>query len=161
MGELPPNLVEKRIKHVLRELRERLGYVCEGVSYREIYDYVTGETPTGDTVSFNEIIYNKYYFIHEIVETCELKKKGIRITRETVVLHYPTVYMAHLTALEVELAYACMNRDIKWIEERLNTVLSQIDFDIRILSNYLNTEDIKQIKESIGKIMKKFTKCEA
>ena len=102
------------------EILKKLGYTCEDVSPREFYDYVTGETPTGDTITLEDILQNEYLMVHEIVEISELKKKGIPITKQTIMDLYPrTTYEVHLTATEYELTHALSKKDYAWIKLRM------------------------------------------
>ncbi|MBS7654838.1 hypothetical protein KEJ43_07205 [Candidatus Bathyarchaeota archaeon] len=98
-----------------------VGYGVEHVSAGEFYEYISGETPTGDIVTLDNILSNEYFMLHEIVEISELKKMGIVIDKQTVMKHYPKVYEAHLTAMDYELTYAYNNRDYEWIKERLTS----------------------------------------
>ena len=102
------------------EILKKLGYTCEDVSPREFHDYVTGETPTGDTITLEDILQNEYLMVHEIVEISELKKKGIPITKQTIMDFYPkTTYEVHLTATEYELTHALNKKDYAWIKLRM------------------------------------------
>ena len=131
------------------EILKKLGYTCEDVSPREFYDYVTGETPTGDTITLEDILQNEYLMVHEIVEISELKKKGIPITKQTIMDLYPrTTYEVHLTATEYELTHALNKKDYAWIKLR-----------IAHAKNWLQDKNLlKELLPRCKSLIKKFAK---
>ncbi len=149
-------IVEEKIKQTIKLLQDQMGYECNSVSPDELFRYLLGDTPTGDTVSPGDILRNDYYFIHEIVEICELKKQGIQIEKDTIVKHYPEVYKAHIKALDIELSYAHRNNDLGWIISRLNTITSQLNYDISILENYTEPDNIEKLRKMINHVIKKY-----
>ncbi len=153
---MPRSNVIGRIKYFLRVLNVKLNYICEGVTYHELYNYVTGGTPTGDAVDFNSIIRNEYYFIHEIIEICELKNHGIIISRETVTKFYPEVYEAHIEALDKELRYALIKNDFEWVEDRVATAYKQIEVDEEILSKYIDGEKANMLMKMMHSVLAKY-----
>ncbi|RLE76015.1 MAG: hypothetical protein DRJ44_04815 [Thermoprotei archaeon] len=112
------NEIKKKIESASKILKA-IGYNIYKISPLEFYEYVSGETPTGDKVMLDEILANEYFMMHEIVEICELKKMKIPIDKDTVIKYHPIVYRAHLTAAEWELKYALERKDFKWIRKRL------------------------------------------
>lgn len=79
-----------------------------------------GETVTGDTVTLEDIVRNRYLLLHEVVEVSELKKNGIPVDENTVTTCSPRIlYQAHLTAAEYELKYALEEKDYRWVKVRL------------------------------------------
>lgn len=102
--------IEAKIQETTRTLKQ-LRYASEFVSPREFYDYMTGETPTGDVITLNDVLQNEFFMVHEVVEICELKKMNVPIDQHTVMRFYPKVYEAHLTALDLELTYALDKKD--------------------------------------------------
>jgi len=99
-------------------LKER-GYTSRHISPREFYDYMTGQTPTGDTITILDVLDNEYLMIHEVVEISELKKKGVPINKQTVLMIHPN-YETHYTATEYELDYALVKEDFDWLKVRIN-----------------------------------------
>jgi len=149
-------VVEEKIREILNILQRDLDYRCSGISFRELYEYLLGETPTGDVISLGDILRNRYYLIHEVVEICELKKQGVSIDRRTVIEHYSDVYKAHIKALDIELSYAYINNDIEWINSRIDTVAKQLDYDIELLSRYSDTRTVNELKKEIHNLLKKY-----
>lgn len=114
------NKIDERIKEAVKIL-EQLGYEIEPISSKEFYDYMTGETPTGDVITLNDILDNEFLMVHEVVEISELKKKGKAINKQTVMNSYPkTTYETHFTATEYELTYASNKKDYAWLKIRMN-----------------------------------------
>jgi hypothetical protein len=110
--------INLKIAEIERKLRT-LGFESENISAEEFYKYISGETPTGDIVTLDEILISEYLMLHEIVEISELKKMNVIIDKQTITKHYPKVYEAHLTAMDYELTYALNNGDYGWIKHRL------------------------------------------
>ena len=157
---LPYDLYEGilvKIKGALNIL-ERYGYKCGNVKAKELYTYVNGRTPTGDTIGIQDVLENEYYLIHEIVEICELKKLGVAMEEDTVIKHYPEVYRAHIKALDLELTHALKKNDHKWLESRLKIITSQLNFDIGILEKYLEPKEVGRIKVMMNSLVEKYAK---
>ena len=90
------------------------------VSAEEFYDYLTGETFTGDKTTLGNILGSLYYVVHEVVEIGELKRAGLRIGRRTVVdSPRELIYAAHFRAYGVELEAALGRGDVEWVRIRV------------------------------------------
>jgi hypothetical protein len=87
---------------------------------------MTGETPTGDTVTLLDVLDNEYLMIHEVVEISELKKKGVPINKQTVMMMHPN-YETHYTATEHELDYAIDKKDFDWLKIRIDHAKSWLE----------------------------------
>jgi len=111
--------IETGITEATRIL-EQLSYETEQISPKEFYDYMTGETPTGDVITLHDVLENEFLMVHEVVEMCELKKEGTPINRQTVMNLYPRTYEIHFTAMGYELTYALYKKDFRWIRRRLS-----------------------------------------
>jgi len=96
-----------------------MGYRAEHISSREFYDYLTGETPTGDKITIHDVLSNEYLVVHEVAEISELKKKGVSINKYTVMKCLDRVYEAHYVAAEHEFDYALSKSDLSWLRLRL------------------------------------------
>ena len=161
MGEedlpLTPRLKMKmsiNMKGAARMLKQ-LGYRSEHISPKEFYDYMTGETPTGDVTTLEDVLGNEFLMVHEMVEISELKNRGIPIDKQTVIRFYPEVYKAHFIAIDYELTYASNKGDYRWIKRRLTHVEEQLD------DPYL-PEEFSYLKQEVApcwrSIIKKFAK---
>jgi len=120
--------INKKLRDAIKILKE-LGYKSQRVSLKEFYDYMTGETPTGDAITIVDVLGNDFLIIHEIVEISELKKMGIPIHRRTIMTFHPKVYEAHYTAIEYELNYALDKKDYEWLKVRINHAKSWLEDD--------------------------------
>jgi len=140
--------INARIKEATTILKQ-LGYKSEDISPKEFYDYMTGETPTGDVITLNDVLNNEFLMVHEVVEISELKKKGIPIDKQTVVNYYPrTTYEAHFTATEYELTHALNKKGYDWLKLRMHHA-----------QDWLNDKDLpRELAPRCKSIVKKFSK---
>lgn len=140
-------IIETTIKQI-ENILQSIGYKPCIIEPREFYEYITGETPTGDTVTLEEILQKEYYMIHEVVEICELKKMKIPINKTTIIKYHPQVYKAHLEATEWELRIALEKGDIEWIKTRLKHA-----------EDRLNDESLsKELKPRCRNLIQKYSK---
>jgi len=125
--------LRKRIVAKLKETTEtlrKIGYESQRISPREFYNYMTGETPTGDTITIVDVLNNEFLMIHEIVEISELKKMGIPISKRTFMMLQPQMmYETHYTATEYEFDYALHKGTFDWLKIRINHAKSWLEGD--------------------------------
>jgi hypothetical protein len=87
---------------------------------REFYDYLTGETFTGDKTTLTDILGSPYLMVHEVVETSELKKLGVPIDVETVMkVSRENLYSSHFKAMVKEIEFALSRGDVQWVQTRV------------------------------------------
>ncbi len=111
--------IEYRLGQVY-ELLDELEYELNKCTPRELYDYMTGETYTGDEITLLDVIGNEYLLLHEAYEISELKRLGVEIgTRTLMEASKEKIYEAHLNAMEFELDYALLLEDYYWLKHRL------------------------------------------
>jgi hypothetical protein len=123
------SLLEKIVLR-LRETNQtlsKLSYESQQISPREFFDYMTGETPTGDTITIVDVLDNEFLMIHEVTEISELKKMGVPINKQTVMNTYPSTVEAHYTATEYELEYALGKKDYQWLKTRIKHAESWLE----------------------------------
>jgi hypothetical protein len=104
------------------EILKRIEYGSQPITTKEFYDYMTGETPTGDTINVLDVLGNEFLMLHEVVEISELKKMGVPINKHTVMAFHSSVYETHYTATEYELNY-------DWLKVRINHAKSWLEDD--------------------------------
>jgi hypothetical protein len=92
------------------------------VTVRDLKEYSRADTFYPSAISWNQILQNRLIVVHEIVEIAELKRMGLRITRDVIVRNIEHVYHAHLKATEIELEIAIAAGDYDHIAERLNVI---------------------------------------
>jgi hypothetical protein len=113
------NEVNAKIRKAKKAL-EKLDYVTEDISAKELYDYMTGEIFSEDTTTLKDVLGNEFLMVHELSEMGELKKMGRRIDKRVIVDSPKTViYNAHFKAMELELEYALFKKDHFWVKFRL------------------------------------------
>lgn len=131
-----------------------LGYRSETITPEEFYDYMTGETPTGDLITLTDILNNEFLMVHEVVEISELKKRDIPINKQTIIQFYTEVFKVHFTALNYELTYALNKQHYEWIRSRLTDTERQLNDPYMQKFNNLKQE----VKPILMSIIKKFEK---
>lgn len=151
------NKINERIKEAVKII-EQLGYEIEPISSKEFFNYMTGETPTGDVITLNDVLNNEFLMVHEVVEISELKKMNVPIDKHTVMNFYPKVYEAHFVAIDYELTHALTKREHEWFKRRF---VSPQDFLSQLDDPYLPPE-FKHLKQELAhrckSIIKKFSK---
>jgi hypothetical protein len=111
--------IENKVK-IAKKMLESINYFVGELSAKEFFDYMSGETFSGDTITLEEVLGNDYLLIHEVVEVNELKKMGRTIdTRVIVDSPKSIIYAAHFRALEKELEYALRMKDYAWVKSRI------------------------------------------
>jgi hypothetical protein len=111
--------IKAKLDDTFSALRE-LCYDLNACTAREFYDYMTGETFTGDKITIKDVLDNPYLMIHEVVEISQLKKMGANITTRVIVdSSKEKIYSAHLYAMEYELNYIQSKKDAQWLTKRL------------------------------------------
>jgi hypothetical protein len=126
------SILQDRITVKLKETAEILkgaGYRGQFILPKEFYDYMTGETPTGDKITILDVLDHEFLMLHEVVEISELKKMGIPISKLTITSFHSSVYEAHYTAFEYELNYALDKKDYDWLKVRMDHAISWLDDD--------------------------------
>ncbi len=109
------------------ELLQEAGVREGDVLPEELIEYFAGETPTGDVITLEEVLGNRWLFLHEIVELKHMKLKDIRITRNVLWERYEDVLEAHIAATAVELKMALKYNDKGWIRSRVKHIPSWLE----------------------------------
>jgi len=111
--------IEYRLGQIY-EILDELEYQLNRCTLKEFYDYMTGETYTGDKITLLDVIGNEYLLLHEAYEISELKRLGVEIGVNTLMESAKEkIYEAHLNAMEFELDYALLLEDYYWLKHRL------------------------------------------
>ncbi len=96
------------------------------VTEEDILKYLNAPSYEEDIYDIAAILSNAYLVLHEIMEVCCLKRKGIAINERTIMEHREKVYACHLDALEEEMAYALQQEDKAWVAKRVNDLRSYL-----------------------------------
>ena len=142
----PFDEIKDTIENRLEETNEMLGeieYEYQEITAKQFYDYLTGETFSGDKTTLRDVLGNEYFMIHEIVEITELVNLGVEINKNTVMkAPREKIYEAHLDAMEFELEYSLLLEDYYWLKHRLVIFHKSIkEYDI--------SRDLKERAEEI------------
>lgn len=103
----------RQARKVLRQRR----HVCH-TSAREFVRWLRTETPYPNP-TFDEIVNNPFFVIHELVEIEEVKRMGLRMTKDVIVKNPLPIAAAHLKAAEVEFRVAYETGDIQHLRVRV------------------------------------------
>lgn len=128
-----------------------LSYKAEEISAKEFHDYMTAEVFSEDTTTLDDVMGNEFLMVHELVEMSELKKMGRKINKHTI-MECPKVmiYQAHFSAMEQELSYALVKKDLVWAKTRLRQHKESV------LENDPNLP--KELKHKGEELLQKFSK---
>lgn len=99
----------------------------DDVTPHELLEYFSGDTPTGDTTTINDVIEHPWLLLHEIAELKHLKLRGFVISRKLLWDNYMDVLEAHIAATAIELKIAKIHGDFKWISKRVSLIPSWLD----------------------------------
>jgi len=97
------------------------------VTPREIIQYLNADTYENDIYTIQSVLENKYLTLHEILEVCCIKKRGLEITKKVIVENREIVYECHLEAINGELEYAMKIGDYDWIKRRVKDIGSYLN----------------------------------
>jgi len=76
------------------------------VTTEEIVEYLNADKYQNDIYTIHSILSNEYLILHEILEVCCIKSKGIEIDEKTIVDNREVVYFCHLEAKDGEMEHA-------------------------------------------------------
>lgn len=110
-----------------KEILSEAGIQDGEVLPEDLIEYFSGDTPTGDKTTLDDVLSNRWLLLHEIIELRHLKLKGIKITRDVLWERYEDVLDAHFAATAIELKLALRHNDREWIASRVGLILSWLD----------------------------------
>ena len=126
------------------------------VTPEDLISYFQATLFEEDTISLNDILENTFLLIHELVEINELKKRGLRITKDVIIKNVDTVYEAHLIATNVELSVAYDSGALQYIEDRMKDIKSWLEDPLLPQRLYDRCNELLQnTKKRITKLSKK------
>ncbi|WFO74780.1 hypothetical protein J4526_06815 [Desulfurococcaceae archaeon MEX13E-LK6-19] len=90
------------------------------VSTRELMKHLATLPYDEDNISLDDVLTNKYYVLHVLVELCLLKSMGYKIGERTFKeVELEDLWRAHLKALDIELKHAVKDGNKEWVLRRL------------------------------------------
>ena len=105
-----------------RLLLRKAGYECH-VTSSELVAWLKTDTPYLNP-SNESLLKNPYLVIHEAVEINEVKKMGLRITKDVIVRNMERINDAHLTASIVEFDIAAKDAALDHLRSRYGDLRS-------------------------------------
>lgn len=100
-----------------KSLLRKHDLICT-TSIADLKAWFEAETPFENS-NLDEVIRNRFFVIHELVEIEEVRKMGLQIGKRTIVDNLDKVDVAHLRATRVELMVALSLGDREHIAGRL------------------------------------------
>lgn len=122
MEGFPPR---ERFERAVSEANERLarhGYAHRGDA-SDLTAWLRTDTPYPNP-SPAEFLDAPFLVVHEVVEIAEVRRMGLRITRDVIVRNMERINDAHLRATEVELDVAIREADAAHVRSRLQDLES-------------------------------------
>ncbi len=83
----------------------------------ELVRWFECDTPNPD-IGLEAVIKNRYLVAHELIEIDEVKRKGLKLTKDVILKNPTKVDAAHLRAAEIEIEIAERERDYSHIKQR-------------------------------------------
>jgi hypothetical protein len=96
---------------------EGIGVVCDA-SAEGIARWFDADTMCPDK-TLDEVLGNPWLVVHEIVEIDAIKKAGLALTKEVMVVHPDEVDRAHCEASRIELKIATKDKDAAHFGDRI------------------------------------------
>ena len=87
----------------------------------ELVTWFECDTPNPD-IGLDIVMRNRYLLVHELVEIDEVKRKGLKLTKDVIIKNPAIVDAAHLRAAEVEIEIAEKERDYSHIQWRYSHI---------------------------------------
>ena len=120
--------INTTIDDISNAISENLAMLTEAsidqgdVNAEELLEYFSGDTPTGDKTTIDDVISNPWLLLHELAELKHLKLRGFVISRKLVWDNYLDVLEAHIAATGVELKMATKHGDREWVSMRVQLI---------------------------------------
>ncbi len=111
--------VARALRKARALLRQR-GEAC-AISMDTFIRWLHTDTPYPNP-TFEETVRNPYFVVHELVEIREVRRMGLRITKDVILRHPLEVDRAHARAARVEFETAAADGAIRHLENRLRDV---------------------------------------
>ena len=99
-----------------RRLLQTYGY-DHRASSRELIGWLTSDTPYPNPPN-DALVRNPYLVLHEVVEIAEVRRMGLRITKDVIVKNMERVNDAHLTASMAEFDVAARDGALDHLRSR-------------------------------------------
>ncbi|MHA1221798.1 MAG: hypothetical protein ACTSSG_06555 [Candidatus Heimdallarchaeaceae archaeon] len=120
--------VKERIERVKKLLLKLYGLNLE-VLPKDLLKYFSFESPTGDTISLQNVLDNDLLLIHELVEIHELKRRNLPLSIELFSEYADELFEAHIYATKIELLIAGKLRNFEWIKKRMKMITTWLEED--------------------------------
>lgn len=111
--------VAKKVEKAKETLKEH-GYTCN-VLAEDFIEWFKTDTIVDD-IELDEVLKEPFLVIHELVEIGEVKRMGLKITKDVIIKNPEKIERAHLKAAKIEFEIAEELGDYSHLEKRLKHV---------------------------------------
>lgn len=111
--------VAKKVEKAKETLKEH-GYTCN-VLTEDFIKWFKTDTIVDD-IELDEVLKEPFLVIHELVEIGEVKRIGLKITKDVIIKNPEKIENAHLKAAKIEFEIAEKLGDYSHLEKRLKHV---------------------------------------
>jgi len=111
--------VAKKVEKAKETLKEH-GYTCN-VLAEDFIKWFKTDTIVDD-IELDEVLKEPFLVIHELVEIGEVKRMGLKITKDAIIKNPEKIERAHLKAAKIEFEIAEKLGDYNHLEKRLKHI---------------------------------------
>ncbi len=124
MKARPPGLED--VVEGARRMLAGIGYTCEaGVD--DLVSWFEADTVYDQDYGLDKVVRVPLLVVHELVEIENVKRMGLKLTKDVILKNPETVDTAHMRATEVELEVALSIADVDHVRSRLENIASWIE----------------------------------
>lgn len=149
--------IDKIVKDGKKILEEH-SYKCD-VTADELIQYFKADSYEEDQITFEDVLKNPLLVVHELVEITEIKKRGLKISKDVIIKNYDIIYEAHLMAADKELEVAMAMKQLEHIRDRIKDIknwLEDPNLPVHLIERCRKLlERAKRFLNEIDKAMKK------
>lgn len=137
-----------------RKLLRNHGHDCH-VTPEDLVQWFEADTPYDQGFGLKEAIAIPLIVVHELVEIENVKRMGLRLTKDVIVNNLNRVDDAHLKATEIELELAESTKNVEYIRDRLKDMNGWIK-DPSVTPE--NKESYRKLHARYVRTLKRFSK---
>ena len=140
-----------------KQLLRNHGYDCQ-VTPEDLVQWFEADTPYDQGFGLKEAIAIPLIVVHELVEIENVKRMGLRLTKDVIINNLSKVDDAHLKATEIELQLAKSTKNAEHIRDRLMDINTWIK-DPSVTPE--NKESYRKLHARYARTLKRFDKAKS
>ena len=117
-------VTDSEVDQAVQEAKQLLkdhGYDCTTTAY-DLRRWFEADTPFDEGFGLDEVLKHPLIVAHELVEIEIVKRMGLFLTKDVIVVNLEKIDDAHMIATEIELKMAIAMRDAKHLRDRLRDI---------------------------------------